>query len=295
MLERFAAECRLLGRLQHSCVVQFIGVYWEKRGSHLPVLVMEFLPGGTLASCLEARGILREEVSYGILHDVALGLHYLHEQDSPVIHRDLSANNVLLTDEMNAKISDLGVAKIMDVTPEHMSKRTSTQTPGTPCYMPPEALVSGAKYTSKLDIYSYGILMIHVLCGRWPFPSDLFQADPQNPSQMVGVQEVDRRKRYLQEVGETHPLMGLIRRCLHNNSSMRPTSSEALNHVSSLVPAPPTATKQQLSQSKELSSFLPQGEDGSKQPFVMLDMKAEVEQLSTVTVMKENVTDHEVR
>ena len=247
---------------------------------------------------IEARGILPEEMSYGILHDVALGLHYLHEQDPPVIHRDLSANNVLLTDEMNAKISDLGVAKIMDVTPEHMSKRTSTQAPGTPCYMPPEALVSGAKYTSKLDIYSYGILMIHVLCGHWPFPSDLFQADPQNPSQMVGIQEVDRRKRYLQEVGETHPLMGLIRRCLHNNSSMRPTSSEALNHVSSLVPAPPAATKQQLSQSKELSSSLPQGEDGSissKQPFVMLDMKAEVEQLSTVTVMKENVTDHEVR
>ena len=294
MLERFEAECRLLGRLQHPCVVQFIGVYWEKRGSHLPVLVMEFLPGGTLASCLEARGVLPEEVSYCILRDVALGLYYLHGLNPPVVHRDLSANNVLLTNAMRAKISDLGVAKIIDLTPEQMSQRTSTQAPGTPCYMPPEALVSRPKYTSKLDIFSYGILMIHVLYGDWPLPSDLFQADPQKPSQMVPVQEIDRRKQYLQEVGETHPLVRLIRRCLHNNPSMRPKTSEALDYVSSLVPIPPTATKPQPSrQFKEPSSSLSQGELESILSKELL--QAEVEQLSTVIALAENLTIHEVR
>ena len=114
-------------------------------------------------------GVLPEAISYGILRDVALGLRYLHEHSPPIIHRDLSANNVLLTSSMNGKISDLGVAKILNITPAQMTQRMSTQAPGTPCYMPPEALLAKPTYTSKIDSYSYGIMMIHVLCGRWPF------------------------------------------------------------------------------------------------------------------------------
>ena len=71
-------------------------------------------------------GVLPEAISYGILRDVALGLRYLHEHSPPIIHRDLSANNVLLTSSMNGKISDLGVAKILNITPAQMTQRMST-------------------------------------------------------------------------------------------------------------------------------------------------------------------------
>ena len=94
MLERFAGECELLGGLHHPCIVQFLGV-WYEQGSQLPVLVMEYLHT-TLSACLERYGVLPEEISYGILRDVALGLRYLHERSPPIIHRDLSANNVCL-------------------------------------------------------------------------------------------------------------------------------------------------------------------------------------------------------
>ena len=107
MLEHFAGECELLGGLHHPCVVQILGVCLEQ-GSPMPVL--EYLHT-TLSACLERYGALHKEISYGILHDVALGLCYVHEQSPSIIHRDLSANNVLLTSNMNAKISDLGVAK----------------------------------------------------------------------------------------------------------------------------------------------------------------------------------------
>ena len=135
-------------------------------------------------------GVLPEAISYGILHDVALGLRYLHEHSPPIIHRDLSANNVLLTSSMSAKISDLGVAKILNITPAQMTQRMSTQAPGTPCYMPPEALMARPAYTSKIDSYSYGVMIIHVLCGRWPFPADAFRPDPQNPDGLVPVSEL---------------------------------------------------------------------------------------------------------
>jgi len=115
MLERFAGECELLSGLHHPCIVQFLGVCFEQ-GSPLPVLVMEYLHT-TLSACLERYGVLPKEITYGILRDVALGLCYLHELSPPIIHRDLSANNVLLTSSMNAKLSDLGMAKILNLTP----------------------------------------------------------------------------------------------------------------------------------------------------------------------------------
>ena len=237
MLERFAGECELLGGLHHPCIVQFLGV-WFERGSRLPVLVMEYLHT-TLSACLDRYGVLPEEISYGILRDVALGLRYLHERSPPIIHRDLSANNVLLTSNMNAKISDLGVAKILNLTPARMTQMTQTKAPGTPCYMPPEALTAKPKYTTKIDVYSYGVLIIHTLSGRWPFPEDAFRPDPQNPDAIIPVSEVERRAEYLQEIGNDHPLMGVIQQCLSNIPARRPEAPGLLDQVNTILSALP--------------------------------------------------------
>ena len=116
---------------------------------------MEFLHTN-LTSCIEQYGTLPEEISYSVLYDVALGLCYLHNQIPVIIHRDLSSNDVLLTSNMSAKISDLGVARILNMTQGYM-----IQTPGTPAYMPPEVMKANPYYTTSIDIFSYGILMIH--------------------------------------------------------------------------------------------------------------------------------------
>ena len=150
LVARFEEECRLLGALRHPRIVQFLGIYFD-RANDLPVLVMEFLPA-TLAQCVERYGRLPTETCYAILSDVALGLRYLHEQSPRVIHRDLSANNVLLTGDMVAKISDLGVAKILQVNPAKISPMT--QTPGTQSYMPPEALRPNPRYDIEVDVFS---------------------------------------------------------------------------------------------------------------------------------------------
>jgi len=233
MLERFAGECELLGGLHHPCIVQFLGV-WFEQGSRLPVLVMEYIHT-TLSACLERYGVLPEEISCEILHDVALGLCFLHERSPPIIHRDLSANNVLLTSNINAKLSDLGVAKILNLTPTRMTQMTQTKAPGTPCYMPPEALTAKPKYTTKIDVYSYGVLIIHTLCGRWPFPGDAFRPDSQNPSTIIPVSEVERRAEYLQEIGNDHPLMAVIQQCLSNTPARRPEAQDLLDQVNTIL------------------------------------------------------------
>ena len=155
---RFAAECELLGQLHHPHIVQFLGVRVEA-GSELPELVMEYLPT-TLRRCLDTHGALPAEIGGGILLEVALGLRYLHEFSPPIIHRDLSSNNILLTTSMTAKISDLGVAKILGVSPGRAAQMTQTQAPGTPTFMPPEAMLARPKYTSKVDTFSFGVLIV---------------------------------------------------------------------------------------------------------------------------------------
>ena len=250
MLDRFVQECEVLSQLHHPHIVQFLGV-WFEQGCELPVLVMEYLHT-TLSACLEKYGILPEEISYGILRDVALGLRYLHERSPPIIHRDLSANNVLLTSDMKAKISDMGVAKILNMTQSRATQFMHTTAPGTPCYMPPEALAALPQYTTTLDTYSFGVLIIHVLSAKWPIPSDAFRHDPNDPDELVPVKEIDRRAAYLQTIGSEHPLMALIRRCLSNAPTRRPTAAEILSQVDTVLSAMPTSSANRVELLKEL-------------------------------------------
>ena len=158
LVRRFEEECRLLSQLRHPHVVQFLGIYFEE-DTNAPVLVMEFLPT-TLTQCLDRYGIMPEEINYSILQDVAIGLRYLHDRDDPIVHRDLSANNVLLTPDMKAKISDLGVAKILEADPTRMSPMTTN--PGTQCYMPPEATADRPRYDAK--VHFVYILASPIIC-----------------------------------------------------------------------------------------------------------------------------------
>ena len=160
-VRNFEEECRLLSQLRHPHIVQFLGVYIDA-STKAPVLVMEFMPT-TLAQCIDKYGIMPEETSYSVLRDVALGLHFLHDRPDPIIHRDLSANNVLLSTDMRAKISDLGVAKILQANRAQLF--TMTKQPGTMSYMPPETLTPSPRYNTKVCVCAHARstqLFVHV-------------------------------------------------------------------------------------------------------------------------------------
>ena len=229
-VRRFEEECRLLSQVRHPNIVQFLGVYFQQ-GVQAPVLVMEFLPTN-LTSCVEQCGILPKEISYSILRDVALGLCYLHSQTPAIIHRDLSSNNILLTPNMTAKISDLGVARILNLTPLQVSRMT--QTPGTPAYMPPEVMIANPKYNTSVDEFSYGILMIHTFSGRWPEP----QIGPNRTEpdgRLIPITEAERRELFLRAIGNDHPLMDLILKCIHNHPPSRAHANEIVERLAEMV------------------------------------------------------------
>ena len=248
-VRRFEEECRLLSQVRHPNIVQFLGVYFQQ-GVRAPILVMEFLPTN-LTSCIEQYGILPKEISFSILHDVAQGMCYLHSQSPPIIHRDLSSNNVLLTPNMTAKISDLGVARILNLSPLQVSRMT--QTPGTPAYMPPEVMVASPKYDTGVDEFSYGILMIHMFSGQWPEP----QVGPSRieGGKLIPVTEAERREVFFKLIEDDHPLMDLTHKCINNDPQLRPHACEIASQVDWIASQFPASFANQLEMIKCIEAF----------------------------------------
>ena len=233
LVNRFEEECRILSQLRHPNIVQFLGVYFQE-GERVPMLILEFLPLTLTSYIQQYTKDLKQEITYSILNDVALGLHYLHSQAPPIIHRDLYSNNILLTTNMTAKISDLGMAKILKETNAQL-----TRSPGHSDFMPPEVMIAHPKYDISIDEFSYGIMMIHVLSGMWPEP----QIEPVRieGDSLIPVTEAERREMFLQEIGTDHLLMDLILKCISNNPSKRAHTNEIVERMTDMVSKCPSS------------------------------------------------------
>ena len=151
---------QVMVKMRHPHIVQFLGLCFIE-GSALPVLVMERLDS-SLDDLLEGTPSLPLALKQSLLIDVARGLLYLHTRNPPIVHRDLSARNVLLTSSLVAKISDLGNARLVNLQPGQLA-RTLTHLPGTTVYMAPEAFDEGSRYGPQLDIFSFGHLTLFTL------------------------------------------------------------------------------------------------------------------------------------
>ena len=233
LVERFLSECLCHSKLRHPNIVQLIGVHIPDSDLPLPTIIMEYLPM-TLTGCLDKYPSLPPYVESSILRDVAVGLEYLHNQTPPIMHRDLTPNNVLLTSNIEAKISDLGQAKIFNISPT----MRQTTAPGNMSYMPPEALVSKPSYSTKLDIFSFGVLILHTALHVWPFPNDTIDTQTH---QVQVTSEVERRKVYFEKMDSTSFLTKLAVHCLQNDPTKRPSATELVQSIEKSSPSQPFA------------------------------------------------------
>ena len=224
--DNFLKECQQCAELRHPTVVQFLGVYY-KPGSPIPILVMEKLDK-SLRSTLECHQNIPMTIKLSILLDVSLGLRYLHCHKPPIVHRDLSSNNILLTTQLRAKISDLGVAKV--VRPD--SKKSLTKVPGTADFMPPEALVDKpGHYGTSLDVFSYGGVMLHTITQEWPTPSAVKQYDSKT-KKIRGFSEVERRQSYIDKMPEeSRELKPVVISCLGEDPNSRSSISDVCDNL----------------------------------------------------------------
>ncbi|XP_059433157.1 G-type lectin S-receptor-like serine/threonine-protein kinase LECRK1 [Corylus avellana] len=156
----FQAEMRAIGRTHHKNLVRLLGYCTE--GSKR-LLVYEYMSNGSLSDLLfraERRPDWDERVR--IARDVARGILYLHEEcEAPIIHCDIKPQNILMDDFWTAKISDFGLAKFL--MPDQT--RTFTGIRGTRGYLAPEWYKNNP-ISVRADVYSYGIVLLEILCCR---------------------------------------------------------------------------------------------------------------------------------
>ncbi|GMP92765.1 hypothetical protein CsSME_00042853 [Camellia sinensis var. sinensis] len=170
----FMAEMETLGKINHRNLVPLLG--YCKIGEER-LLVYEFMEFGSLEEMLHGRTktrdkrILTWEERKKIARGAAKGLCFLHHNCIPhIIHRDMKSSNVLLDHEMEARVSDFGMARLISALDTHLSVSTLAGTPG---YVPPEYYQS-FRCTAKGDVYSFGVVLLELLTGKRPTDKDDF-------------------------------------------------------------------------------------------------------------------------
>lgn len=227
---RYKEECGILSEIRHPNIVQFLGICFLE-GETMPTLVTELFTN-SLTSCIERYGEpLPNAFAYSILNDVALGLRYLHSKHPPVVHGDLSSNSIVFTPTMTAKIADLGIAWIVAFT--HGDSQ-ATNVPSSTCVFKP-IQVDSVELDTKTDIFSYGVVMIHIFSGKWPESQVEQQPSKKKSRKAIPVTEVKHREHLLQAIGKDHPMMELICKCIDSDPQQKPNVKEVLGKTSEMV------------------------------------------------------------
>ncbi|KAG2557537.1 hypothetical protein PVAP13_8NG253900 [Panicum virgatum] len=233
-LGHFYEEFNLVPKLEHKNIIKLQGychqvavdVQWlgdkyvgvEERHC---LFVEEYVPNGSLDKIISGESQLswssRMEIVLGIAH----GLHYLHEQH--VVHSDLKPVNILLDTDMNPKISDFGIARILDHS-DDMTIRDDNYLAGTVGYMPPDYIIQGILST-KYDVYSFGVILLEIISGMCrPVPARRQAAVEWAWEVRQAVAEEDLFDRH-KEI-KTYMEVGLL--CTQINRKDRPTMADVL-------------------------------------------------------------------
>ncbi|XP_059072107.1 probable leucine-rich repeat receptor-like protein kinase At2g28990 [Cryptomeria japonica] len=231
----FLNEIDLLSRVHHKNLVSLLGYCNESRAL---MLVYEYMLGGSLKDHLygtsaEQYPNLDWKNRLNIALDAARGLEYLHVSCTPrIIHRDIKTANILLDDKLNGKLADFGLSR---VTIDGEASHVTTTVKGTVGYLDPEYFKT-YMLTDKTDIYSFGVILLEIICGRAPVDAKVSRDEinlvtpvlemAEYPERIVQI--VDKRLVDDYSLKSIARVAKLAIRCVGDKPSSRPSASEVL-------------------------------------------------------------------
>ncbi|KAK6144945.1 hypothetical protein DH2020_021765 [Rehmannia glutinosa] len=234
----FKTEIELLSRVHHKNLVGLVGFCFEQ-GEQM--LVYEFMANGTLRESLSGRsGVhLDWKRRLRIALGSARGIAYLHElANPPIIHRDIKSTNILLDDNLTAKVADFGLSKLVS---DSSKGHVSTQVKGTLGYLDPEYYMT-QQLTEKSDVYSFGVVMLELITAKQPIEKGKYIvrevriAMNKNDETHYGLRD------FMDPVIKNTPnLIGFPRflelaiQCVEESASDRPTMSEVVKSLETIL------------------------------------------------------------
>lgn len=230
----FKTEIELLSRVHHKNLVGLVGFCFEQ-GEQM--LVYEFIPNGTLRENLMGRGHIQLDWKrrLRIALGSAKGLAYLHElANPPIIHRDIKSTNILLDENLNAKVADFGLSKLVaDANKGHVS----TQVKGTLGYLDPEYYMT-QQLTDKSDVYSFGVVMLELITSKQPIEKGKYivrevrMAMDGNDDKHYGLKEImDPIIRNAPNLPGFRRFVELAMQCVEESAASRPTMNDVVKEI----------------------------------------------------------------
>ena len=254
-LQTFMREFQIMKNLKHDHIVKYYNFYIN-REDNSPMIIMECLEINLHKFLLsDSHQNLPLARKLDLLYGIVQGLEYLHSRPEPIIHRDLTASNVLLDSRAVPKISDFGNSCAVHI--DWLHSQTLTQVTGTLNYLAPEA--QSDKYGIEIDIFSFGHLSLFVYIQK--SPNQLLAPNypkGDDDDSVCGRNEVERREEYfilLDKIPEKNPLLvALIKKCLSNAPKRRPKAEELISWLDEIrkdLPSPPQLLLNPITQHPE--------------------------------------------
>ncbi|XP_047977471.1 leucine-rich repeat receptor protein kinase HPCA1-like [Salvia hispanica] len=233
----FKTEIELMSRIHHKNVVGLVGFCYEQ-GEQM--LVYEFISNGTLRDCITGKSGFRLDWSkrLRIALDAARGLSYLHElANPPIIHRDVKSTNILLDENLNAKVADFGLSKLLGDTGKGY---VTTQVKGTLGYMDPEYYMT-QQLTDKSDVYSFGVVLLELVTARAPIQSGKHivrlvheaMGDSKDPQSLDGV--IDPTLGSASKLSGIWRFVELAMSCVSEAAAERPSMGEVVREIENIM------------------------------------------------------------
>ncbi|XP_052288265.1 probable LRR receptor-like serine/threonine-protein kinase At1g53430 isoform X3 [Citrus sinensis] len=236
VIDQIGTEVYALTTLKHENIVEFLDGYSKK---DLNLLIYEYMEKGSLERALfDANSSTRLDwpARVSICHGIAKGLKYLHE-DNPsrkIVHRNIKPSNILLDGNLNAKVSDLGLAKLYD----EENPYKFIQEKGTVVYMAPEYAMRKA-IIEKVDVFSFGIVLLEIISGQ---TNAKYEANQETEFLLDTAIVLHSKGRLSELVDKQMPnehvvmkqakiILELAMRCVDQSPTLRPTMSEVLSEL----------------------------------------------------------------
>ena len=213
-------ERKFLLLLKHDpFIVQLLATYGNPQS---PVLLMERM-WMSLTEFLTNKELHHNKIN--ILRDAACGLHYIHEKG--IIHCDLTTDNIMLTENITAKLADFGHANFCQQNIKHSTESLD--------HLPPEMICkpySGTSFSTKVDVFSFGCVIIHTFTQEFPMPDFDKYVETAEVGKYIKHSEVERRSICLKKFknnSKSIELYNIVLKCLQDNPDDRPTAATLLS------------------------------------------------------------------